>query len=145
MFGFEDDILHDKEKRPIYGYFSDGENGEMNSEGKVPPPNNVARYGAVSIKIKKEIALRKATITFQDSLLYCYSNVPPTPAARPHLVGLFPSQIESIVDGSKVNTRMPINPYNYNEAQYHGGLNLDDIESIHISAKNGLNRVELLE
>ena len=34
MFGFEDDILHDKEKRPIYGYFSDGENGEMNSEEK---------------------------------------------------------------------------------------------------------------
>lgn len=143
MFGFEDDISHDKEKRPIYGYFSDGENGEMNSVGKVPPPNNIARYGAISIKIKKEVALRKATITFQDSLPYCYSNVPPTPAARPHFVGLFPGQLERIVDGSAVNTRVPINPYSYNEAQYHGGLDLGDVESIHISAENGLNRLEL--
>lgn len=33
------DVLEkDKEKRPIYGYFSDEEHGAINHEGRIPPP-----------------------------------------------------------------------------------------------------------
>lgn len=79
MFGFneaeslerltdEEVIAKNKEKRPIYGYFSDDEHGGINfSNGKIPPPTNVQNYGRVNVRIKKERALQKATITFYDS------------------------------------------------------------------------------
>ncbi|MDO8499989.1 MAG: hypothetical protein Q7S66_05055 [bacterium] len=128
----------DKEKRPIYGYFSDDEHGGINNRnGKIPPPTFVDMYGRVNFKIKKERALKKATITFHDSL-GPGSDWPPTPAAKPH----FTSFRLSHYGGSVLETLKGPSIVNwgesYTEVQYHGQLTMDDVESIHISTHNGL-------
>lgn len=137
MFGFEDDLEKDRERRPIYGYFSDEEHGAINCQGKIPPPTNVHYYGTVNVKIKKEGALKKATITFHDSLCQG-SGWPPTPAAKPHFTSFRLSYhggriLEELKGPSVVNWGE-----SYTEVQYHGQLTMDDVESIHISTHNGL-------
>ena len=42
-------------------------------------------------------------------------------------------------------TRIADGNGNYIEAQYHGGLTLDDVESIHISPHNGMDEEEIAE
>jgi len=134
-----DEVLqNNKEKRPIYGYFSDEEHGAINSYGKIPPPTNVTGYGAVNIKIKKERALQKATLTFHDSL-GPGSEWPPTAAAKPH----FASFRLSYSGGGRILNELKGPSVanwgeSYTEVQYHGGLTMDDVESIHITKGNGL-------
>ena len=136
MFGFEKKINLNSQTRPIYGYFTDGENGEINSGGEVPPPNNVHQYGEINFKIKKEKALKRATVTFQDSL-GSYDEYPPTPASKPHYGSLMIGYRYLPLGG--INTTKKKNwGDRYTEVQYHGGLTMDDVESIHISTKNGM-------
>lgn len=144
MFGFENNLEKDKEKRPIYGYFSDEEHGAINHIGKIPPPTNVIGYGAINIKIKKDRALEKATITFHDSLS-SGSEWPPTPAAKPHFTNLqlYSSGgriLEELKGPSVTNWGQ-----SYTEVQYHNQLTMDDVESIHISLNNSLPKEEIEE
>lgn len=94
-------------------------------------------YGTVNVKIKKERALKKATLTFHDSLDPADS-WPPTPAAKPH----FTSFRLSYSGGRILNELKGASVVNwgesYTEVQYHGQLTMDDVESIHISTHNGL-------
>ena len=140
----------DEEKRPIYGYFSDDEHGGINRyDGKIPPPTTVSQYGQINFKIKKERALKKATITFHDSL-QPGSGWPPTPAARPHFTSFNPEfllnhyysvkTLEDITRSSIVNWG-----HSYTEVQYHDQLTMDDVESIHISTDNGLSQEDVQE
>lgn len=155
---FPKEVLEkDKEKRPIYGYFSDDVHGAINAGGKIPPPTNVVPYGAINFKIKKERALKKATITFYDTLQRdalpwdalrsdSGSDWPPTPASKPHFssfrindysIGGFLDEVRgpSVVNWGE----------QYTEVQYHGGLTMDDMESIHISTGNGLSQEDIEE
>lgn len=137
MFGFEDDFEKNKHIRPIYGYFSDNEHGGINYYKEGLFPTSVSYYGEVNIKIKKDKALRKSTITFHDSL-GPDGKWPPTPAVRPHFTSfqcfeLIGKILAELKKPSRVNWGE-----SYTEVQYHGQLTMDDVESIHVSTKNGL-------
>jgi len=143
MFGFLDDVYRNQEKRPIYTFFSDGPNGEHNEEGTIPPPAGVDQYGLVHCKIKKEIALQKSTITFQDSL-DTRVGYPPSPAIKPHFTS-FEFSDSSILD-RMISTRKIdwVDGY-YVEGQVHDQLLATDIESIHISKGNGMDDEEIAD
>lgn len=122
-----------KHLRPIYGYFSDIDNGILNKEATIPPPRNVSQYGDIAFKVKKEKFLKDATVTFIDSLYY-EKDIAATPAAAPHFTSVLPvsenynmlkTMYESHVGGDRT--------CDYVEAQYHNQLTVDDIESAHIS------------
>lgn len=137
-----ENVLTDhKEKRPIYGYFSDDEHGAINNEGKIPPPNNVNFYGNINVKIKQDRALKKATITFQDSLSDG-DKCPPTPAVRPHFTSFRLSYGGRVVNALKGSSLTNWGS-SYTEVQYHGGLTMDDVESIHMSPNNNLYRDDI--
>ena len=135
----EEAVKNNNEFRPIYGYFSDNEFGAINDEGTIPPSNDVTQYGEVTVKVKRERAMQKTTLTFQDSL--GQMNWPPTPASKPHFVSMrikdysVDGVLEKIERTSKTNWGS-----SYTEAQFHGQLRIDDIEAIYISTKNGLDR-----
>ena len=137
-----------REKRPIYGYFSDDEHGGINRyDGKIPPPTIVSQYGQINFKIKRERALEKATITFHDSL-GVGSGWPPTPAARPHFTSFNLDYIHSYPDNVLTHlSRSSIVNWgqSYTEVQYHGQLTMDDVESIHVSTHNGLSQEDVQE
>jgi len=143
MFGFSTDLENNKEKRPIYGYFSDEEHGAINYEGKIPPINNVSGYGAINIKLKKENVLKKATLTFQDSLDINVS-WPPTPATKPHFTSF------SWYGGGKMLnefTRSSMTNWgaHYDEVQYHNQLTMADVEAVYVSVNNGLSPEQIKE
>ena len=143
---FPKEVLEkDKEKRPIYGYFSDDEHGGINYDnGRIPPPTNVQWYGRVNFKIKKERALKKATVTFHDSLSPG-SNWPPTPAAKPHFTSFRLSYDGGRVLGKLKDPSLVNWGESYTEVQYHDQLTMDDVESIHISTGNGLSAGDIEE
>jgi len=141
MFGFVDDPQSAKEQRPIYTFWSDGPNGESNREGTIPPPAGVEHYGRVHCKMKKDIALRKTTITFQDSL-NTEAEYPPSPATKPHFTSLYfydESILEQMVSSRKVDWCRS----SYVEGQVHDQLTARDIESIHISKGNNMSRDDI--
>ncbi|MDP3725557.1 MAG: hypothetical protein Q8R20_03770 [Nanoarchaeota archaeon] len=145
-----DEVLaKDRERRPIYGYFSDEDHGAINHTGKIPPSTNLQKYGAVNVKIKRERALEKATVTFHDSLDHSFDpgrDWPPTPAVKPHFTSfrfIHPDGghlLEKLKGPSVMNWGE-----DYTEVQYHGQLTMDDVESIHISTKNLLYPEEIEE
>lgn len=132
-FGFPDDIDKNKELRPIYGYFSTNQNGVINDDGKIPPPHLTSQYGNVSFKIKKDIALKKATISFVDSLggdgtIVC------TPMVKPHFSSLGTASYRILEKAQNMlKNRGTGFDGSYVEAQYHNQLYLDDVESIHFT------------
>lgn len=130
----------DCEKRPIYGYCSDEGNGAVNEQGSIPPPNTIRSYGSVTVKIKKERARQKATFTSDDSLGILRSHKPPSPAAKPHFATLDAQNLNKVDDLSDLDTLKSSVTHQWNgsyiELQYHGGLTLDDVESIHLSPHN---------
>lgn len=138
MFGFEDNLEKNKHTRPIYGYFSDNYNGGINTHWqRTLFPTSVVCYGNVNVKIKRDRALGKATVTFHDSL-GPDGDWPPTPAVRPHFTSFRFNYIErdtldKLKDSSMVNWGE-----SYTEVQYHGQLTMDDVESIHVSSRNEL-------
>ncbi len=125
-FGFDDDVDIDKDKRCIYGYFSNDPNGIQNDAGKCPPPNNSSHYGEVTVKFKRDKVLKKTTVAFYDTLGTSY-NLACTPALKPHFTSLGdrPESKLEMTDTSKMGY--------YNESQYHNQLKVEDIESIHYS------------
>ena len=141
-------MKHASERRPIYGYFSDDTHGAINARGTIPPPNAVNQYGLVNFKIRRERALRKATTTFQDSL-DTENESPPSPAVKPHFTSFKLGQEVKVRDflkkatGPSVVTWAPEYGGQYTEVQFHDQLTMDDVESIHLSAKNGVNQDEM--
>lgn len=123
-FGFNPSKYVDKEKRPIYGYFSDNKNGVQNEKGEIPPRNHVSHYGQVTVKLKRDRALKKATVTFYDSLGYS-EEMAATPASYPHFTSFKITNYHDPLTETSVSRRS-----NYVEAQYHGQLTVDDIDSI---------------
>ena len=132
----------DRDRRPVYGYLSDDENGVVNRQGQIPPPSTVRVYGKIQVKIRKDIALEKATVTFHDSLSPGF-DWPPSPASKPHFTSvdmrtISPHFVDPETRSSKTDWGS-----DYVEAQFHGQLRLEDIESVHLSEKNFLNRDEI--
>lgn len=146
-------VLDDyKEKRAVYGYFSDEECGAVNMEGKVPPPSNLRRYGNVIIKLKKDRILQKTTITFEDSLSKECAAVP---ATKPHFTALRPSILNRMriasrrgVEGvdrvaDSLKSSVVSDKLMYTESQYHDGLVVDDIDTVYMSEHNESTSAEI--
>lgn len=127
-FGFSTDKAVDASKRCIYGYFSDNENGVLNSIGEIPPPNKVAQYGTVTVKLKKDRVLHKTTVTFNDSLGYSHA-MAATPASYPHFTSFKLSRSKDPLTRSSISASTE----EYVETQYHNQLTIDDIDSVRIS------------
>lgn len=156
LFGFpahySPEGLETVKYRPIYGYFSLDKNGILNDAGKHPPINSVSNYGSVTVKIKTEVAKQRTTMAFRDTLYM--TNIPLTPVALPHYSAFFffrgtpehrLKMLQAFLDEPIDNgtfSRMR-SPFSYTEAQYHGGLSVDDIESVHLSLGNGLTQTEI--
>lgn len=139
-FGFEDDPDVDKEKRPIYGYMTNNENGVISKDGRIPP--TVGHYGNIYVEIKREKAISSATCTFGDSLGLS-DEVPAIPFGKPHFTGFRGmdnpykisdrlSKIEDYIKGKIFKLPEDIAGA-YTELQYHNQLKLEDVECIHVS------------
>lgn len=133
-FDFEDDPHKNQAQRPVYGYWSDHSDGIINGKGTIPPENYVDQYGNISCKIKKEVALKKATITGKDSLGSSHSNVA-TPASKPHFTSFDISDIRGYNEFKEKADKIGVSKStggSYVEAQYHNQLTIDHVESVHI-------------
>lgn len=148
MFGFPDNPSENCLERPIYGYFSARKYGVINGEDEWPPRrrNVVTQYGDVTVKIKRDVAMRKATITFRDSL-NDEDELTPTPASHPHFTSVNIVKLDRSIPIKK--TGPAGNTYwtggGYTEVQFHGGLSASDIEAIYVSKSNGLYEDEIKE
>lgn len=130
LFGLGEEGMN-KEIRPIYGYWTHGENGIINAEGEIPPPNFVNIYGDVNVEVKRDVAMKKATITFHDSLGE-ESTSTATPAAKPHFTSL--GMTDAIDLGKSLSSKSTsYNPWSYVETQYHNQLGLSDVTKVHMS------------
>jgi 8-oxo-dGTP pyrophosphatase MutT (NUDIX family) len=132
-FGFKNEVRHDRDKRPVYGYWSPNGNGVINSKGTIPPPNRVSQYGDVNVEIKREVAMKKATITFKDSLGSSYE-ITASPAAKPHFTSYYGdvlSYLKPKLSSGSESTNFSED--NYVEAQYHNQLNLSDVKTVHMT------------
>lgn len=138
--------------RPVYGYFSLNENGIINDKDAHPPTNFVDSYGRVTVKIKKGVAMRRATMHLMDSL---YADaIPLCPVALPHFstVFLYDHFTGLRLERTKRFLEQPISTESlrgitgsYTDIQFHGGLTVGDIESVHLSLGNGLFQKEIDE
>lgn len=150
LFGFPNiqsiDGRNARFSRPIYGYFSLDQNGILNEFGTNPPPNVTSEYGRVTVKVKREVVLARATMCLLDS--YGSQDTPLSPVALPHYSALLHYWEGSPLILSKVKKFLehPLNQStlqtvcgSYTEVQYHGGLTVNDIESVHLSTGNGLD------
>lgn len=138
-----------KSRRPIYGYFSLNADGIFNEGCAHPPRNTVCIYGRATIRIKREVALHRATMCLNDT--FYVEHTPISPVALPHYSALFhreflQSDLEKVIHFLVA----PINHEalwgisgDYTEVQYHGGLTVDDIESVHLSLGNGLEKDQM--
>lgn len=152
LFGFP---LHDtikgkrvKSKRPIYGYFSMNSDGVFNSTGTHPPWNHTHAYGRVAVKIKRPVAVQRATFSLADS--YYIDPIFASPVALPHFSAVLHSEDEQRLEKIRDFLENPLEYKTffgvcggYTEVQYHGGLRVGDIESIHLSEGNGLDPREI--
>lgn len=155
QFGFPQDNTMEgevlREYRPIYGYFSPDENGIINRAGKHPPPNCVGMYGGVTVKIRRDVAMQRATMSFCDSLHL--DNVPLCPVKLPHFSSLFAFSlfdqgahlyaIQKFLEDPTSVTNFYRLLDDYTEVQFHGGLSAADIDSVHLSKGNGLTQIEI--
>lgn len=138
----------DRSTWPHYGYLSSDGNGLID-EGKA----DMDGYGKITIKFNKKKILTRTTITFDDS--WNDSNLVSTPAAHPHFTSAFPGPFtygkqSTISEFDPLNLPDSGNPpidevgrHHYYEAQYHGGIGRDDIESIHIRKSDWDNDAKL--
>lgn len=142
-FDFKDDPSVDIEKRPIYGYMTNNENGVISKDGKIPP--SVEYYGNIYVEIKREKAISSATCTFGDSLALS-DDVPAIPFGKPHFTGFRRmdeprdikeklSKIEDYIQGKVFKLSNDI-AGSYTELQYHNQLKLEDVEAIHVSPES---------
>ena len=130
-FGF-DENNEKSEMRPIYGFFTDHNNGVINSRGSIPPPREVSQYGDVCFEVKKEKFVKDATITFRDSL-HNETSMAAVPVSAPHFTAFDPHYYDNLVEMYNNKVSSGEAGHSYVETQYHGQLKLTDIEKIHVS------------
>jgi len=123
LFGFPDDPDKNKTKRPIYGYLSDSSSGEVRPRGRLS--NVLEQYGNITIKLKTNVS-KKTTFTMEDSFDF-RDELRPTPVSKPHFTSV-PWGMGDPLTMESISTPHGL----YVEAQYHGGLTFEDIESIHV-------------
>lgn len=123
--------------RVIYGYLSDDNNGIVRqSDNSVI--GNMEFYGDVAIKFRKDKIGSRTTVSFRDSLSKGIEVVP-SPLEKPHFTCM--GIPEGPVDGRPVlervtdvgSTSEPGWGELYAEAQFHGQVTWEDVESIHVS------------
>ncbi|MEI6499150.1 MAG: hypothetical protein WCO23_04250 [bacterium] len=148
LFGYPNDPKDATIDRPIYGYFSDNSLGGINHKSINPNeifPTSLSHYGPVIVKFKNDI-ISRTTITFHDSL--GQPQYPPSLAIQPSIVSKKIRNIQSILD---FNDSQHTPDYigdtsindSYTEAQFHGGVTTDDIESIILVVNNGLSENDI--
>lgn len=134
-FGFKDDIHHEKENRPVYGFFTDRDHGVINDKGTIPPSRTVRQYGDVCFEVK-DTKKNDVTVTFQDSL-GSESYIAATPYNKPHFTSLRTNDSSAYsklkaMHAGKVNGGL--GGSSYVECQYHNKLSLGDVEKVHVTA-----------
>lgn len=131
------DVLYANVKdRPVYGFCSNEENGAVNEQGSIPPRSNLVQYGKVNVKLKKERVLKKSTFILGDLLTTSIRRLPPVPTAKPHFTIIDPRYLHRIFDLEEMQTSVSVSERRYAEVQYHGGVTLDDVASVHLSRHN---------
>jgi len=114
-------------KRPVYGYL--GDDAYMTNE-------HLKDYGEVAIKLKKSVH-KRSTCMFGDSWTNTTGQTTalPTSLTNPSHKGLvvFDAEDVAIPKYNPLKERITKNHF-YVEAQVHGGVKLDDIESITVSS-----------
>lgn len=104
LHGIPDDV--DDTARPVYGYVDDGVSG-----------NEAAPYGAIGFHVQPRVAGR-TTITFGDSLTHPGRAVRLTDEVTP---------TDLAAASNSFFARGAVRNESYTEAQFHGGLSLDDL------------------
>lgn len=131
LFGTPTDI--DPAKRPVYGYMGRPDF----ASARTNPERSVETYGDVVVRLKPSVRSR-ATVTASDSLSFhdMLQGVPasaPTADAFPIPGGRFGPVYERFLrnetDPAKLLDALN-GRFGYLEAQYHGGLGLDDIAEL---------------
>lgn len=132
-FGFDGE-KEDKSMRPVYGFFTDIERGIINERGTIPPPRSVGQYGDVCFEVKDSKFRKDGTITFTDSLSE-ENYIAATPVSAPHFTSVRPRNYNSLKSIYENKVSSSDSGYHYVETQYHGKLTIDDIERVHVTAK----------
>lgn len=115
------------EYKPIYGYVGDIETADA--------------YGPVAVKLKPQVRQR-TTATVGDSL---------NGLAQPYGVDKLPDlshdqMMANIYGGVNVQNHLPHGSiFDYMEAQIHGGVSLDDIDSVHVDLEPGETLDDMFE
>ncbi len=119
FFGYPQDQV---EGRPIYGYIDNGVQDEERVE---------ANYGAIAFRLKEDLRSR-TTVSGVDSLS---RPVIPGPVNNPGWRATVPPGYKD--DGFYQPTSDPLTwgfgHDDYVEAQFHGGVTLDDVESVDVT------------
>lgn len=121
FFGYPKDIP--PEQRPIYGWVDHPDRNEVAS--------SIHQYGNVTWLLKDELRSR-TTVSFQDSLS---RPVIPGPIRNPgYRASVPPGYIDSATLGpiTDLITETGLHDDGAIEAQYHGGLTLDDVQGVRI-------------
>ena len=114
LFGYKSNT--DAKNRPVYGYLSDGDGLD----------ESVWQYGDVAVKLKKDQVRKRTTLTHKDSL---------SDARDSRVARLFDDADERMVKIEdfgflRAQKTAELDFLDYFEAQYHGGITLDDIEHV---------------
>ena len=130
MFGYSTSS-HPAKERPVYGYFCDDPMQELRDNR-----SGARQYGSIIVQMKKTVRDR-TTVTFGDSLGL---GAIPSPINKIDLRATAARRwdFEKIgnTDDATVSGLLASNATgSYAEAQYHGGLSLDDVEKIFISKR----------
>ena len=137
MFGYENDASKNAEERPIYGFidYKDGPIGESTRSTRV--------YGACIVQFKEDVK-KRTTFTSTDSLdvghqkkVACSSMLNPNVTTISDNFDEFLDIDECLIvpegeDYEPLGSPLEFSGYSYTEAQFHGGLTVDDIERVFI-------------
>lgn len=147
MFGVDRTVGMPAEQYEIYGYGSHGDLvKESKSESNVG--QGVGQYGQIVVKLKKDALKGRVTMTLGDSL-DSYQIVRPTFVNQPDFLAVsararYDLGIDAYLHNKKVENgeddpvdlERALNKagMGYLELQYHGGLRVEDIESVTLLA-----------
>lgn len=139
-----------KELRPIYGYFSDNENGVINKKGSTEEVNATTAigYGKLTLKFGKDGLDSRTTLMLSDTTEQL-TDATCTPYNKSHFTSfpllysyLLGTEIGGILSTEGKSSRADWGP-RHTETQSHGGLSLHNKVSIHVSKTNGMTDEEI--
>lgn len=126
LFSYPDDL--DPKKRPVYGYMTASPDGIL---GGLDYNDKVGQYGKIAVHFKRDLVVRKATFTFDDSLGEASLrhgksiSIVATPCAAPSHRAI---NLYRLADALSLDSLDDIYPYP--EVQYHKGLRVKHIEEV---------------